>query len=316
MIRAPGDDLRDKYGMTGILTLPPDKGGIADLVCDMDECYCPLGRGYFEPIPKPMLNPIPDWIPTEEHYPSSQMAGGRRYPGNVRLAHRRCNGDYYGTGPGHEKKRQRAREEKETWREDHPHEVAANARAYATAEEQWATSRTATMVPRLEQVTAHSMRFDGALVERGFWLYVWRIVAGAETVLYVGRTGDSASPYASSPFERVGRHLEVGPNAKGNSMGRQLQTQGIDPRSCAFHMVAIGPIFPEQPDMNRHRPIRDEIAAQETALAGLLSSRGYRVLGNHPAPRVYDRGLFARVHDLIDAEFPETAYPRFFPDRV
>jgi hypothetical protein len=70
-------------------------------------------------------------------------------------------------------------------------------------------------------------------------------------------------------------------------------------------MVAIGPIFPEQPDMSQHEPFRDEMAAQETALAGLLSTRGYTVVGKHPAPRVYDRGLFARVCDLIDGEFPE-----------
>ncbi len=46
----------------------------------------------------------------------------------------------------------------------------------------------------------YSMTFDGALLERGFWLYVWRIIEGTRTVLYVGRTGDSSSPNASSPF--------------------------------------------------------------------------------------------------------------------
>lgn len=50
--------------------------------------------------------------------------------------------------------------------------------------------------------------FDGAFLRRGFWLYVWEVVApdGAE-YLYVGRTGDSSSPYAQSPFVRMGQHL-------------------------------------------------------------------------------------------------------------
>jgi hypothetical protein len=303
MIRHPGDELRAKYGLTGILTLPPEEGGIRELLCDMEVCYCPLGRASFDPIPEPMPDPIPDWIPTEDHYPRSKAAGGRRLPGNVRLAHRRCNRDDFGSGPGHERKRLRARDEMARLREDHP-EATANARAVAAAQKRWEASLHLSIVPRLERMTAHSMTFDGALLERGFWLYVWRIVTGTKAVLYVGRTGDSSSPNASSPFKRVGQHLEVGPNAKGNAMGRQLQALGIDPTSCRFEMVAIGPIFPEQSDMGQHQPIRDLVAGQETALAGLLSTRGYTVVGSHPAPRVYDRGLFARVCELIDEEFP------------
>jgi hypothetical protein len=89
-------------------------------------------------------------------------------------------------------------------------------------------------LPSEPSLTAHFMSFDGALVERGFWLYVWRIVAGSQTVLYVGRTGDSSSPHASSPFKRVGQHLEVGPIAKGNSMSKQLRANGITQRLAPF----------------------------------------------------------------------------------
>lgn len=35
-------------------------------------------------------------------------------------------------------------------------------------------------------------------------------------------------------------------------------------------MIAIGPIFGEQGGMAHHVPLRDEVAAQEAALAGLL----------------------------------------------
>ncbi|MFL5796564.1 MAG: hypothetical protein ACJ77A_01360 [Actinomycetota bacterium] len=300
-----GDQLKEQLGMTGILTLAPDQGGIAELLCDMLECYCPHGRAYFEPIPRPMPKPIPDWIPTEEHFPRSLAAGGRRQPGNVRLAHRRCNGEDFGRGPGHVRKRERARAEQKKWWEDHPAETAANADAYAQAELRWQAMQTTTRVTGMESLTPHVMSFDGALLQRGFWLYVWRVHAGSETVLYVGRTGDSSSRYASSPFARVGQHLEISPRAKGNAMSRQLRAAGIEPTECTFDMIALGPVFPEQPDLEHHLPLRDEMAAQEAALAGLLLTRGYQVIGSHPTPRVYDRGLFTQVLTFVDSEFPE-----------
>ncbi|HTE52126.1 MAG TPA: hypothetical protein VK698_14835 [Kofleriaceae bacterium] len=64
---------------------------------------------------------------------------------------------------------------------------------------------------------SYAMTFDGALPQRGFWLYIWRVIDGERSVLYVGRTGDISSPHASSPFKRIGHHLDAGPNAKGNA---------------------------------------------------------------------------------------------------
>jgi hypothetical protein len=47
----------------------------------------------------------------------------------------------------------------------------------------------------------HQLSFSGAMLSRGFWLYVWEIVAeDGKTVFYVGMTGDSSSPNAQSPF--------------------------------------------------------------------------------------------------------------------
>lgn len=40
------------------------------------------------------------------------------------------------------------------------------------------------------KVTSYSMSFDGELLKRGFWLYVWDIRTATERHLYVGRTGD------------------------------------------------------------------------------------------------------------------------------
>src|SRR5580692_1692961 len=119
-------------------------------------------------------------------------------------------------------------------------------------------------------MNAYAMRFDGALLTRGFWLYVWRVTDVSRSVLYVGRTGDTSSPNASSPFRRIGRHLEVGPKAKGNALGRQLARAGIDPACCTFEMIAVGPIFPEQANMERHVVVRDQVAALERALADHL----------------------------------------------
>ena len=50
--------------------------------------------------------------------------------------------------------------------------------------------------------------FSGSLLQRGFWLYVWQVTtADGREVLYVGRTGDSSSPHAQSPFNRLSQHL-------------------------------------------------------------------------------------------------------------
>jgi hypothetical protein len=64
--------------------------------------------------------------------------------------------------------------------------------------------------------TTHVFSFDGKLLQRGFWLYVWEITAADHEVFYyVGRTGDSSSPNAQSPFNRMSQHLGV--NAKSMS---------------------------------------------------------------------------------------------------
>jgi len=122
--------------------------------------------------------------------------------------------------------------------------------------------------------------------------------------LYVGRTGDSSSPYAASPFSRIGRHLDVRPNAKSNAMTRQIQRTGLDPTPCRFEMVALGPLFPEQRSMRSHRPIRDKVAALERGIAGFLRRRRYSVLGTHGRSLSLDAGLFARVRALVEREFP------------
>ena len=73
------------------------------------------------------------------------------------------------------------------------------------------------------------MSFQGEVLERGFWLYIWEIVNGSNRYFYVGRTGDSSSAHAASPFNRIGQHLDFRENAKGNSLAKRLNEVGINP---------------------------------------------------------------------------------------
>lgn len=146
---------------------------------------------------------------------------------------------------------------------------------------------------------AYAMSFEGELLTRGFWLYAWRVTDHERTVVYVGRTGDSSSPYAGSPFRRIGQHLDPRVNAKGNALARLLKKAGFVPERCRFEMVAVGPVFPEQENMDQHRPLRDQAAALERALAAHLKAAGHEVLGTHPRVTACDETLCAEVCRMI-----------------
>lgn len=156
---------------------------------------------------------------------------------------------------------------------------------------------------------SYSMRFDGHLLNRGFWLYVWEIKGPLSHHVYVGRTGDSSSAHASSQFKRIGQHLDPGPNAKGNALGKQLTRAGVKYEECSFEMLAIGPIWPEQDDFDAHKPIRDRMAALERDVADELRRRGYDVLGTHPRAGTPDQVILQRIRTLLDPKFPVVAMP-------
>ena len=73
-------------GVRGILWQLARDGQLTDVRCEMPQCYCFRGRGYFEP-----RSACSDWEPTADHYPRLKTHGGHLTPGNVRLAHRLCN---------------------------------------------------------------------------------------------------------------------------------------------------------------------------------------------------------------------------------
>jgi hypothetical protein len=143
---------------------------------------------------------------------------------------------------------------------------------------------------------------DGSLLERGFWLYVWRIRQGSRAALYVGRTGDSSSRYAASPFNRIGQHLDIRPKAKGNTLLKNIRRAGFVPERSSFELFSVGPLFPEQKTMNEHRKYRDIISPLEAALASRIRGKGHEVLGTHPAAKPFDQTLFAQVTKLLEAQ--------------
>ncbi|MDT8323240.1 MAG: hypothetical protein RRA94_03930 [Bacteroidota bacterium] len=156
---------------------------------------------------------------------------------------------------------------------------------------------------------SYTMSFDGALLNRGFWLYIWDIRGPKGRYLYVGRTGDSSSPNASSPFRRIGQHLDFSENAKANAMARQLMHVNVSPADCTFEMTAVGPLFPEQKNWDKHQVHRDRTAGLEKAIAVTLNGRGYTVLGSHGSQSDLDMKLFSEVLEILDRKFPLMQLP-------
>ena len=101
---------------------------------------------------------------------------------------------------------------------------------------------------------ALSIPFDGRVLNRGFWVYVVDVHSPSGRYVYVGRTGDSSSANAASPFSRIGQHLDFRKKAKGNALARNLRSVGVDPRAYRLEMIAVGPLFPEQKNFDDHRP--------------------------------------------------------------
>lgn len=66
-----------------------------------------------------------------------------------------------------------------------------------------------------EAIAVSRLRFDGALLHRGFWLYVWRIRQGDRLFIYVGRTAsesrDFSAPKRSSPITVNERKASIPP---------------------------------------------------------------------------------------------------------
>ena len=151
-----------------------------------------------------------------------------------------------------------------------------------------------------------TVTLDGAMLRRGFWLYVWEITTpNGDRLLYVGRTGDSSSPNAQSLFNRMGHNL--GTLATSSMVRNNLEKRGVDPVECNFRMVGCGPVFdePATKTMEAHKPIRDQVAALEKKLAEDLSASGYDVMNTVRSNAVLDEALYHPVRAAFAEAFPD-----------
>lgn len=149
--------------------------------------------------------------------------------------------------------------------------------------------------------STHNLTFNGCMMQRGFWLYVWRITtAEGKELLYVGRTGDSSSPHASSPIQRMGTHFAK--NSKANTMLSLLEGKGVAPETSRFEMVSRGPLLPEGKSED-HGKQRDKVAALEKALAEALQCGGYTVLNTVNSKKHLTPSLWQEVSEAFAEHF-------------
>lgn len=148
----------------------------------------------------------------------------------------------------------------------------------------------------------HELQFDGSVLRRGFWLYVWEVTRRDQAPLYyVGMTGDTGSINAQSPFNRMGQHL--GFNDKSNPLRRLLRDHQIEPEACRFRLVALGPVESEALERAEHDKRRDVVAAMEKALAGAMLDAGYRVMNKVASRKNLDAARFGDVLSAFAERF-------------
>jgi hypothetical protein len=147
------------------------------------------------------------------------------------------------------------------------------------------------------QAQSHSLAFSSAILRRGFWLYVWRIsIREGGSIYYVGRTGDSSSLNAQSPFSRLSAHL--GSNDKANALRRHLHRTGHTIENCEnFELFTYGPLFGESKDRDVHFERRNKTAALEKALCDELRKEGFVVLNVVNCRHPIDEELWRRVRE-------------------
>jgi hypothetical protein len=147
----------------------------------------------------------------------------------------------------------------------------------------------------------YKLSFDGALLSRGFWLYVWEIVAtDGSTVHYVGKTGDKASRVSQSPFNRLSNHL--GGNKHSNALRRYLGQMRIDPAQCRFRFHSYGPLF-DSMDKRTHGELCDITSGLEKALADAMTEAGYAVVNPVRCHGRLDTETFAPVRASFATHF-------------
>jgi hypothetical protein len=140
------------------------------------------------------------------------------------------------------------------------------------------------------------------LLQRGFWLYVWKIRGpNDEPLCYVGMTGD-VTLVAQSPFNRAGAHL--GLNKNNNALRRALRQRDISPERCTeLCFLAYGPIY-DSADTKNFKDNRRNVAALERALWDALKRDGFDPVNNRPKSRSdYDVAIFTKIRSAFARHF-------------
>jgi hypothetical protein len=149
----------------------------------------------------------------------------------------------------------------------------------------------------------YTLAFSGQILQRGFWLYIWEATTkSGKSYLYVGRTGDSSSQNAQSPFNRMGQHLGSAPNS--SMLRKHLVKSGIDPLKCHLRLVSHGPIYQEHKNETIHFARRDKTAALEKALAESMTAVGYNVLNTVRSRHEYDSKMLKVIISEFAGNFP------------
>lgn len=91
-----------------------------------------------------------------------------------------------------------------------------------------------------------TMSFDGAMLRRGFWLYVWEITSeDGLTVYYLGTTAGKYSRVAKSAHTTAAFQLGRGTN--NDALRRHLERVGVGAETSHFRFHAYGPRFSASP---------------------------------------------------------------------
>ena len=125
----------------------------------------------------------------------------------------------------------------------------------------------------------YEIKFQSAILRRGFWIYVVQITdSKGKKYYYVGRTGDSSSVNAASLFVRLGRHFENKKKAKGNTLWRAIEREEIDKDKLSFQIVGFY-LQKEEKQKEKYQKIIKEISCVEDKLHKDLEKVVGEVLG-------------------------------------
>lgn len=125
------------------------------------------------------------------------------------------------------------------------------------------------------------MSLPAPILQRGFWLYVWRVCLPNDRIkYYVGMTGDVTGA-AQSPFNRVTSHL--GANPRSNALRKYLSRAGASIEKCkSFDLYTFGPIYPLPEPGKIYQAARSRVATLESKLWHHMKLSGYDMLNPPP----------------------------------